>query len=213
MKKNTKKIAEATIIRLSIYNRILHKLEREGVEVVSSSEMEDKISYNAAQIRKDLSFFGDFGETGKGYYVRDLINAISRILGVNRKWDVALVGAGNLGVALLSYPIFRERGFNIIAVFDNDLRKIGKRLDDVVIQDISVLPKTVKELNIKIGIITVPAQASLGVANILTSSGVRAILNFAPSVITVPAGVELRNADPCADLEYLTYFLTNEAKA
>jgi len=210
--RNIKKIAEATIVRLSIYNRTLHKLEREGVEIISSFEMGDKIGYSATQIRKDLCFFGDFGETGKGYYVRDLIDAISRILGVDRKWDVALVGAGNLGSALLSYPEFREREFNIVAVFDNDPCKIGKRLENIGIQDISELPKTVKELNIRIGIITVPAQVSQGIANLLTSSGVRAILNFAPSVITVPEGVKLRNTDPCSELECLTYFLTNEAK-
>ncbi|MFC1691907.1 redox-sensing transcriptional repressor Rex [Candidatus Latescibacterota bacterium] len=207
-----KKIAEATIVRLSIYNRTLHKLEREGVEIISSFEMGDKIGFSAAQIRKDLSFFGDFGETGKGYYVRDLINAISRILGVDRKWDVVLVGAGNLGAALFYYPEFGDRGFNIVVVFDNDLRKIGKRLENIVIQDISELPKTVKELNIRIGIITVPAQVSQGIANLLTSSGVRAILNFAPSVITVPEGMELRNVGPCTKLESLTYFLTNDAK-
>ena len=212
MIRNTKKIAEATIFRLSIYNRTLHKLEREGVEIISSFEMGDKIGYSANQIRKDLSFFGYFGKTGKGYYVRDLINAISRILGVDRKWDLALVGAGNLGAALFSYPGFEDRGFNIVAVFDNDLRKIGKRLENIVIQDISELPKTVKGLNIRIGVITVPAKVSQGIANLLTSSGVRAILNFAPSVITVPEGVELRNVDPCMKLECLTYLLTNEAK-
>ncbi len=172
--------------------------------------MGDKIGYSANQIRKDLSFFGYFGKTGKGYYVRDLIDAISRILGVDRKWDVALVGAGNLGRALLTYPEFRKRGFYIVAVFDNDLSKVGKRLGDVVIQDISELPKTVKELNIRIGIITVPAQVSQEIANLLTSSRIKTILNFAPSVINVPEGVKLRNTDPCTELECLTYFLTNE---
>ncbi len=210
MIRNTKKIAEATILRLSIYNRTLHKLERERVEIISSFELGDKIGYSADQIRKDLSFFGYFGKSGKGYYVRDLINAISRILGVDGKWDVALVGAGNLGRALLTYPEFRERGFYIVAVFDNDLSKVGKRLGNIVIQDISELPKTVKELNIRIGIITVPAQVSQENANLLTSSGIKAILNFAPSVITVPESVKLRNTDPCAELEFLTYFLTNK---
>ncbi len=209
---NTKKIADATIVRLPIYNRALHKLGREGVEIISSFEMGEKIGCSADQIRKDLSFFGDFGTAGKGYYVRDLINAISQILGVDRKWDVALVGAGNLGRALLSYPEFRERGFNIIVVFDNDLSKIGKRFKNIAIQDISELPKTVKELNIRIGIITVPTQISQEIANLLASSGVRSILNFAPSVITVPEGVKLRNTDPCTELECLTYFLTNETK-
>ncbi len=209
---NTKIIAEATIVRLPIYNRALHKLEREGVDIISSLELGDIIGYSADQIRKDLSFFGDFGTAGKGYHVRDLINVISKILGVDKKWDVALVGAGHLGRALIMYPEFRERGFNIEAVFDNDLSKVGMRLDNIVIQDISELLKTVKELNIRIGIITVPAKVSQHIANLLTSSGVRGILNFAPTVITVPEGVKLRNTDPCAELEFLTYFLTNETK-
>ncbi|MFH1954372.1 MAG: redox-sensing transcriptional repressor Rex [Pseudomonadota bacterium] len=209
---NKKKIAEVAIARLSIYNRALGELEREGVEIISSDELGDRIGCSAAQIRKDLSCFGEFGETGKGYYVRDLKDAISRILGVDRKWNVALVGAGHLGSALLTYPGFREHGFNIVAVFDNDLRKIGKKWEDIVIQDISELPKTVKERDIRIGIITVPAGVSQEIANMLTSCGVRAILNFAPARITIPEGVELRNADLSTELECLSYFLTNEAE-
>ncbi len=212
MTSKTKKIAETTIVRLSIYCRTLNQLKKEGVKTVSSFEMGKKIGYNAAQIRKDLSFFGTFGKPGKGYLVNELTDEISQILGVDRKWNVALIGAGNLGVALLSYPVFKERGFNIISVFDNDVRKIGKMIGTNTIQDISELSDAVKALNIKIGIISVPAQASHGIANLLISSGVTAILNFAPSMITVPEGVELRNADPCTELECLTYFLNNVAK-
>jgi len=206
-----KKIPEAAIIRLSIYNRALGKIEKQGVEIISSDELGDRVGCSAAQIRKDLSCFGEFGEVGKGYFVRDLRDAISRILGVDRKWNVALAGAGHLGPALLAYPGFREQGFNIVAVFDNDLSKIGKKWEGIVIQDTSELPKTVKEQDIRIGIIAVPTQVSQEIVDTLTSCGVRAILNFAPVSITVPEGVELRNVDLSTELECLSYFLTKES--
>jgi redox-sensing transcriptional repressor len=207
-----RKIAEAAIARLSIYNRALGEIEKEGLKIISSDELGDKIGYNAAQIRKDLSCFGEFGEVGKGYFVRDLRDAISRILGVDRKWNVALAGAGHLGSALLAYAEFRDRRFDIVAVFDNDLSKIGKKWEDIVIQDVSELPKTVKEQDIRIGIITAPAEVSQEIADMLTSCGVRAILNFAPVSITVGEGVELRNVDLATELECLSYFLTNKAE-
>ena len=210
--RDTRKIAEATITRLSIYNRALCELKKQGVPIISSDELGDRVGCSAAQIRKDLSCFGEFGEIGKGYFVQDLRDAISRILGVDRKWNVALAGAGHLGSALLAYPGFRDRGFDIVAVFDNDLSKIGKKWEDIVIQDVSELPKTVKEQDIRIGIITAPAEVSQETTDMLTSCGVRAILNFAPASITVGEGVELRNVDLSTELECLSYFLTNEAE-
>ena len=207
-----RKIAEAAIARLSIYNRALGEIEKEGLEIISSDELGDRIGYNAAQIRKDLSCFGEFGEVGKGYFVRDLKDAISHILGVDRKWNVALAGAGHLGSALLAYPGFRQWGFNIVAVFDNDLAKIGKKWESVVIQDISELAKTVKEQDIRIGAIAVPPQVSQEIVDTFTSCGIRAILNFATASITVPEGVKLRNVDLATELECLSYFLTNEAE-
>ena len=207
-----RKIAEVAITRLSIYNRALGRIEKQGVEIISSDELGDRVGCSAAQIRKDLSCFGEFGEVGKGYFVRDLRDAISRILGVDRKWNVALAGAGHLGSALLAYPGFRQQGFNIVAVFDNDLSKIGKKWEGIVIQDTTELPKTVKEQDIRIGIIAVPTQVSQEIANMFTSCGVRAILNFAPASIRVSEGVELRNVDLSTELECLSYFLTNEAE-
>ena len=205
-----KRIAQTVVPRLSTYNRVLDKLDREGVEIISSEELGERTGYSAAQIRKDLSFFGEFGQVGKGYYVKELKDAISQILGLDRTWNVALVGAGNLGSALLVYPGFRERGFKIVAVFDNDLRKIGKKWEDVVLHDISEIAGKVKEEGIQIGIIAVPAEAAQRVANILISSGIRAILNFAPVRIVVPEDVELRSAELSSELECLSYFLTNE---
>jgi redox-sensing transcriptional repressor len=207
-----KRIAKGTIMRLSVYKRVLCSLEKNGVEVISSDELEDKVGCSAAQIRKDLSCFGEFGETGRGYNVRNLKDAISQILGLDKKWSMALIGVGHLGSAILAYPGFRERGFDIIAAFDNDIRKIGKRWENVVIQDISELSKTVKERDIKIGIIAVPAQISQEIANMLIACGVKAILNFAPAKITVPEDVELRNADLSTELECLSYFLNNEVR-
>jgi redox-sensing transcriptional repressor len=205
-----KRIAQTVVPRLSTYNRVLDKLDREGVEIISSEELGERTGYSAAQIRKDLSFFGEFGQVGRGYYVKELKDAISQILGLDRTWNVALVGAGNLGSALLAYPGFRERGFKIAAVFDNDLRKIGKKWEDVVLHDISEIAERAKEEEIQIGIIAVPAEAAQRVANMLISSGIRAILNFAPVRIVVPEDVELRSAELSSELECLSYFLTNE---
>jgi len=205
-----RRIAQTVVPRLSTYNRVLDKLDRERVEIISSEELAERTGYSAAQIRKDLSFFGEFGQAGKGYYVKELRDAISQILGLDRTWNVALVGAGNLGSALLAYPGFRERGFKIMAVFDNDLRKIGKKWEDVVLHDISEIAEKIKEEEIQIGIIAVPAEAAQRVANMLVSSGIRAILNFAPVRIVVPEDVELRSAELSSELECLSYFLANE---
>ncbi len=205
-----KRIGQTVVPRLSTYNRVLDKLDRGGVEIISSEDLGERTGYSAAQIRKDLSFFGEFGQVGKGYYVKELKDAVSQILGLDRTWNVALVGAGNLGSALLAYPGFRERGFKIVAVFDNDLRKIGKKWEDVILHDISEIAEKVKEKEIQIGIIAVPAEAAQGVANVLVSCGIRAILNFAPVRIVVPEDVELRSAELSSELECLSYFLTNE---
>jgi redox-sensing transcriptional repressor len=205
-----KRIAQTVVPRLSAYNRVLDKLYRKGVEIISSEGLGEKTGYSAAQIRKDLSFFGEFGQVGKGYYVKELKDAISQILGLDRTWNVALVGAGNLGSALLAYPGFRERGFKIVAVFENDLRKIGKKWEGVVLHDISEIEEKVKEKDIQIGIIAVPAQAAQQVVDMLVFSGVKAILNFAPVRIVVPEDVELRSAELSSELECLSYFLTNE---
>jgi len=205
-----KRVAQAVVARLSTYNRALDEMDRENVEIISSEGLGEKTGYSAAQIRKDLSFFGEFGKVGRGYYVKELKDAVSQILGINRTWSVALVGAGNLGSALLAYPGFRERGFKIVAVFDNDLRKIGKKWEDVVLHDISEMQDKIKEEDIQIGIIAVPAEAAQQVANMLVLGGIRAILNFAPVRIVVPEGVELHSAELSSELECLSYFLTNE---
>ncbi len=200
------------VIRLSVYNRMLEELSREGRKVVSSSELGEKTGYTAAQIRKDLSHFGEFGQVGLGYYVTELKEAVSRILGTNRTWNVALVGAGNLGSALLTYPGFQQSGFQIVAVFDNDFRKIGKKWENVVLQDISRMPEIARERDIQIGMIAVPAGEAQRVANIFVSSDISAIMNFAPVSIAVPQGVKVCNVDVSRELERLTYYLKKEAE-
>lgn len=206
-----RRVAEAVVARLSTCCRALDELDRERVEIISSDELGERAGYSAAQIRKDLSSFGEFGKAGKGYYVKELKETICQILGIDRTWNVALAGAGNLGSALLAYPGFKERGFKIVAVFDNDLRKIGKKWQDVILRDISEMREQVKEQDIQIGIIAVPAEAAQEVADILVLSGIRAILNFAPTRIVIPEGMELRTADLSRELECLSYFLTNVA--
>lgn len=205
-----KRIGQTVVPRLSAYNRVLDKLYRKGVEIISSEGLGEKTGYSAAQIRKDLSFFGEFGQVGRGYYVKELEDAISQILGLDTTWNVALVGAGNLGSALLAYPGFRERGFKIVAVFDNDLRKIGKKWEGVVLRDISEMQEKIKEEDIQIGIVAVPVEAAQQVVDMLVLSGIRAILNFAPVRIVVPEDIELRSAELSSELECLSYFLTNE---
>ena len=205
-----KRIAEAAVARLSTYNQALDELDRLGVEIISSDELGERVGYSAAQIRKDLSCFGEFGKAGRGYYVKELKESISQILGTDRTWNVALVGVGNLGSALLAYAGFRERGFKIVAVFDNDLRKIGKKWEDVILQDISELAEKIREQDIQIGIMAVPAEVAQRAADMLVLSGIRAILNFAPVRIVVPEDVELRSAELSSELECLSYFLTNE---
>ncbi len=205
-----RRVAEAVVARLSTCCRALDELDREGVEIISSDELGERTGYSAAQIRKDLSSFGEFGKVGKGYYVKELKETICQILGIDRTWNVALAGAGNLGSALLAYPGFKERGFKIVAVFDNDLRKIGKKWENIILQDVSEMTEKIREQDIQIGIIAVPAAVAQGVADMLVFNGIRAILNFAPTRIVVPEGVRLRTADLSRELECLSYFLTSE---
>lgn len=199
------KIPHSVIPRLSVYYRVL--LLHKGSEVVSSSELSDSTGCTSAQIRKDLAYFGQFGTPGKGYIVSDLKKKILEILGIDKNWSVALVGVGNLGTALLSYKGFKEQGFNIIAAFDNDLRKIGKRLENITIQDISGLRRTVKNKKIQMAIIAVPAGEVQEIVAALIKAKVKAILNFAPIRPQAPKSVELINIDLSIELEKLTHFL------
>jgi redox-sensing transcriptional repressor len=199
------RVPEATVERLSIYLRSIRRLDDE--RVLSSQELAHLVGTSDGQVRKDLAYFGEFGVPGQGYRVGKLKQEISRILGVDRTWWIALVGTGNLGAALLAYPGFKRQGFKIKAAFDNDLSKVGKVWEGVKIQDVDKIPQLLSSQEIKIGIITTPAAAAQEVANKLAEGGVKGILNFAPVRIFVPEGIKLTNVDLTIELEALSYFL------
>ncbi len=205
------KPSEVIIPRLSIYVRVLSELEERRKETVSSSELAKITGFSDAQIRKDLSFLGQLGISGTGYEVKHLQEVLSQVLGLSSQWKVVLVGVGNLGSALLAYPGFKKQGFNIVAVFDNDLRKMGKNWEGVVVRDVGELVDTVKSAGIKIGIITVPASEAQRVADDLLKAGVESILNFAPVRLKLPKKVKLRNVDLTMELEHFSCFLTNKS--
>jgi len=201
------RVPEATVSRLSIYSRFLERLEKNGVTTVSSNEIAKGVGVSPAQVRKDLAYFGEFGTRGVGYSVKDLIHYILKILGLTHTWPVVLVGAGNLGTALCAYRGFRDRGFNIVAVFDNDLLKIGKRIQELEVLPVERLPEVVAEHGVRIGIITVPQSSTQEAADLLVKSGVDALLTFGPAVVHVPEHVVVRNVDLSIKLEILTFNL------
>ena len=199
------RIPSSSISRISLYYRALLSLNDTGV--ISSQELASLTECNAAQIRKDLAYFGQFGRPGSGYSIQVLKRELKKILGIDRNWDVVLVGVGNLGSALLAYKGFKSQGFNIKYVFDNDKRKIGKMKQGVKIQDIKRLELTIRSNNIDIAVVAVPPESAQEVVDKLTSAGIKAILNFAPLVLKVPGDVELLDIDLSMELERLTYFL------
>ncbi|NOZ29246.1 MAG: redox-sensing transcriptional repressor Rex [Chloroflexi bacterium] len=200
-------VSDIIIGRLPIYLRELTYLAEEGREITSSQELGDRLGISSAQIRKDLSHFGEFGKQGTGYHIGFLSEKLREILQVDRVWDVVLVGAGYLGHALANYGGFLGKGFNIVAVFDNDPEKIGRPLGRLIVQDSKDLPQAIKENQWQIAILAVPAAAAQEVTNVLISSGIRAILNYAPVILNVPPGVRVQYIDPVVDLQHMTYYL------
>jgi redox-sensing transcriptional repressor len=204
----SKEIPDIVIGRLPIYLRALSFFATEGKEVTSSYELGEKLGISPAQIRKDLSYFGCFGKQGIGYNIKHLQEKLKQILNVLREWDIALVGAGDLGRAIvLHYGGFEGRGFRIAAVFDKDPEKIGKKLNELEILDSKSLPKVIKERGIKIAIIAVPASEAQGVVNALIEAGIKAILNYAPVTLCVPPGIQIQYIDPVVHLQRMTYYL------
>lgn len=201
------KIPEATITRLSIYSRYLVRLDRRGITTVSSGEIAEGVGVSPAQVRKDLAYFGEFGTRGVGYNVKDLMHYTMKILNLTHPWPLVLAGAGNLGTALCTYRNFRERGFTIVGVFDNDLTKIGKKIEDLTVQPLEEMPEVIKQKGIRIGIIAVPPRAAQEVADLMVQSKLQAILNFAPIALNVPEDVLVRNVDLSVALEVLTFNL------
>ena len=204
-----KRISESTIHRLSLYYRTLSLLEKENYETVSSKELAKREKLTPAQVRKDLSFFGSFGTRGLGYNVNELKQKIESILGINRDWRVALIGIGNIGSALVSYKEFAKQGFHIIKLFDNDQRKIGSNHKGIIVSDITNLEKEIKEANITMVILAVPATVAQYIVDDVVKAGVTAILNFAPINLRVPPDVHLRNENMSMELEYLSFAMVN----
>jgi redox-sensing transcriptional repressor len=204
---NADKIPDIIIGRLPIYLRALQRLADQGIRNTSSQELGEMIGISAAQIRKDISQFGEFGKQGTGYSIPFLIERLQGILKVNRVWDVIIVGMGDMGHALARYNGFVNRGFNVSMVFDNDPGKVGQKVDDLEILDANALVDKVKENRIKIAMLTVPASAAQEVANLLVKAGVKAILNYAPIHLNVPKDVHVQHIDPATHLQRMTYYL------
>ncbi len=204
----TVKVPVPTLERLANYLRFLHNLEQDRVETISSAEVERQTGINAAQFRKDLSYFGEFGKPGVGYNVSELNQRIARILQIDQEQRVIIVGAGNLGSALVGYPGLKEHKFNVVAVFDNNYAKIGRYLWNLEIYDISRLQEINAELRARIGIVAVPAPVAQSVADQLLAANICAILNFAPTVLRVPDGTVIRNVSFMQELAVLSYHLS-----
>ena len=205
---NKSQVSELTTNRLSVYLRCLNALEDAGVKTISSQALAEQFHLNAAQIRKDLAYFGEFGVRGVGYYVRDLKRHLRKILGLDRKLRVAIIGAGNLGLALADYAGFRQEGFEIAAMFDTQAAKVGEQSrGGVPIHDMRDLKKIVKRDGISIAVIAVPAPSAQPVVDLVVASGIKAVLNFSPGTLEVPADVKLKSVDLTVSLESLSFFL------
>jgi len=205
---SSEQVSDLTAGRLSVYLRCLNSLDVAGVKAISSKALAERFHLNAAQIRKDLACFGDFGVRGVGYQVQELKRHLRMILGLDRTVRVAILGAGNLGLALADYPGFRQEGFSIIGLFDADPTKVDRRSrGGVQIFDIGEFRKQVRRHAIDIAVIAVPADAAQSVVDTAVEAGIRAILNFSPGTLKVPAEVKLKNVDLTVSMESLSFFL------
>lgn len=203
-----RKIPEPTVLRLSAYRRCLDEYkEQSSLPFISSQELGKLSNRNAAIVRKDLSYFGEYGIPGKGYDVEHLQKNITRILNIKQKQAVILVGVGNLGRALLGYPGFKKQGFEVIAAFDVDPEKVGRKAAEIKIRHVRDLPGFAEKNNIKIAMLAVSAAAAQEIANLLLTTGIKAIINFTPARIWLPKGIVLRNVDLTRELEVASYYL------
>lgn len=205
-------ISKATIDRLPVYFRVLRTIQTEGVEIISSEELGRRIGVTPEQIRKDLASFGEFGKKGVGYYVQELIRHIGEILGLHRNWNIAIVGLGHLGWALANYRNFSALGFNLAAAFDVAPERVGKTINGVEVCHINQLSEIVREKNIQIGVIAVPAAQAQPIADALVEAGVRGIWNFAPIRLSVPDNVRLVSEDLSIGLSSISYYLSRSSQ-
>jgi redox-sensing transcriptional repressor len=204
-----KRIADSTVRRLSIYLSFLEEIDSQGVTTTSSDDLATLGGTTSAQVRKDLSFFGSFGKRGLGYSVPELAAALREILGLGRQWRVCIIGVGKIGSALAKYAGFAERGFNVTGLYDSDASKVNHRSGGIPIQSTDDLEKDIKSGKYDIAVITVPAENAQPIVDRLVKAGMKAILSFAPTQLTVPDEVELRTVNMAMELEALTFALTN----
>ena len=201
------KISELTTNRLSIYLRCLNEIAAEGTNTISSERLACRYHLNSAQIRKDLAYFGEFGVRGVGYYVTNLRDHLTKILGLDNQHRVCIVGAGRLGTALTDYYGFSQTNFKVVALFDADKEKIGKKIGEVQVFDIKDFAAVVKKGKIDVAVIAVPAEHAQGVLEIISKSGIKAVMNFAPTPLLVSEDIKLKTIDLTTSLESLSYFL------
>ena len=204
---NADKIPDIIIGRLPIYLRALQRMADKGVQTTSSQELGERVGISAAQIRKDISQFGEFGKQGTGYRISFLIDKLREILKIDRVWDVAVVGAGDVGHALARYQGFVNRGFRVVMVFDSDEAKVGQQIGEFVVQDTSGMIDSIQKAGVKVAMLSVPASAAQEVTDMLVKAGVKAILNYAPISLTVPDDVRVQHIDPATHLQRMTYYL------
>jgi redox-sensing transcriptional repressor len=201
------RLSRASVNRLSLYLRGLEGYLREGAAKISSSQLGEALGITDAQVRKDLAYLGHLGHPGIGYPTRELIDAIRRMLGIDRPWSVVLVGVGNLARALLRYRGFQQQGFRIVALFDSDPTKVGQKLEGLAIRSAAEMAEVVAATGADLGLLTVPAEAAQPVADALVAAGIRGILNFAPTVLHLPAGVSLVSVDLTVQMEQLAFYV------
>jgi redox-sensing transcriptional repressor len=204
-----KRIADSTVRRLSAYLRFLEDFESRGLETISSEELAQRGGTTSAQVRKDLSFFGSFGKRGLGYSVPELAGRLREILGLGRVWKVIIIGAGKIGAALAQYRGFRQRGFTILAAYDANEEKIGQKLEGIPFRYIAQLERDVRQDHPDIAVLTVPADEAQRVLDRVVKTGIKAILNFAPTQLQAPADVTVKTVNMAMELEGLSYALTN----
>ncbi len=207
-----KRIADSTVRRLSVYLRFLEGSSQRGLATISSEELARRGGTTSAQVRKDLSFFGSFGKRGLGYSVPELTNSLRDILGLGREWNVIIIGAGKIGTALAQYHGFRSRGFHVAAVYDVDTGKVGSTWDGLVVRDFSQIRTEVANLGAEIAVLAVPADGAQEAADRLVEAGIKAILNFAPVQLQVPADVAVRSVNMAMELEGLSYELSTRVR-
>jgi redox-sensing transcriptional repressor len=200
-------IPDIVVSRLPLYLRALQRMMQEGQKITSSYELGERLGISAAQIRKDLSLFGEFGKQGTGYQVEYLVEKLRQILKVDRIWDMVVVGAGDVGHALSRYQGFLDRGFRVVIVFDKDPAKIGLQIGPFTIHSTETMAQAIRENRISVAMLAVPAEQAQEAANLLVEAGIKAILNYAPINLVVPKGVYVQNTDPVTHLQRMSYYL------